>query len=105
MNRYVWIGVAIVLALVAWYLLRPNARVTNYPSSGTDIIAFGDSLVSGAGATNGNDFVSLLEKQIGRRSLILVFPAIPLRTDLRASDRLMFIIQKSLFYFSVAMTI
>lgn len=39
--------------------------ITNYPSKGTDVVAFGDSLVEGAGSTEGNDFVSLLSKKIG----------------------------------------
>jgi len=38
--------------------------VTNVPSSGTSIVAFGDSLVEGVGANKGNDFVSILSRQI-----------------------------------------
>jgi lysophospholipase L1-like esterase len=40
--------------------------ITNFPSGGTDIIAFGDSLIVGSGATHGHDFVSLLSEQTGR---------------------------------------
>ncbi len=40
--------------------------VANYPSKGTDIVAFGDSLVEGVGAADGNDFVSLLSQKIGQ---------------------------------------
>jgi len=40
--------------------------IANYPSAGTDIIAFGDSLVAGVGATEGNDFVSVLSRRIGQ---------------------------------------
>lgn len=61
-----------VLALLAvalgigWYFSSVSkASITNFPSSGTDIIAFGDSLVAGSGATDGNDFVSLLSQQTG----------------------------------------
>lgn len=53
-----------LLALGLFWFLRPEAPITNYPSSGTEIIAFGDSLVVGVGATPGNDFVSLLEAKI-----------------------------------------
>lgn len=48
-----------------------NEPITNYPSSGTDIVAFGDSLVQGVGAGEGQDFVSLLSKRIGRPILNL----------------------------------
>ena len=39
--------------------------VTNYPPEGNTIVAFGDSLVLGIGATEGNDFVSVLSRNIG----------------------------------------
>ena len=39
--------------------------ITNYPGDGTTIVAFGDSLVEGVGATAGNDFVSVLSTEIG----------------------------------------
>jgi len=55
---------AIILFSV-FYFFRPKP-ITNYPSGGTDIIAFGDSLVEGIGATDGKDFVSLLSQKIGR---------------------------------------
>jgi lysophospholipase L1-like esterase len=48
---------------VYWFL-KPAPTITNYPSAGTEIIAFGDSLVAGVGATPGNDLVSLLEAEI-----------------------------------------
>lgn len=70
------VGAAIVIAAgIGWYFFsnRENA-ITNYPSSGTDIIAFGDSLVSGAGATSGNDFVSLLSSRVGRPIVNLGVP-------------------------------
>ncbi len=38
----------------------------NYPPKNATIVAFGDSLVEGQGATEGNDFVSQLETRIGR---------------------------------------
>lgn len=53
----IWLGI--------YYFTRP-APVENLPSGGTDIIAFGDSLVEGYGSTQGNDFVSLLSKKIGQ---------------------------------------
>ena len=55
---------AILVALGIYYFSRTEA-ITNYPSKGMDIIAFGDSLVYGVGATEGNDFVSLLSEMTG----------------------------------------
>jgi lysophospholipase L1-like esterase len=56
-----------IFALGAAYLfLFTNSdTVTNYPSDGTTVVAFGDSLVEGVGATDGNDFVSVLSRQVG----------------------------------------
>lgn len=55
---------AIFAALGVFYFR--TEVVANYPSKGTDIIAFGDSLVEGVGAADGNDFVSLLSQKIGQ---------------------------------------
>ena len=57
--------VAVLVTLSVFYFLR-SEPISNYPSQGTDIIAFGDSLVEGAGSTDGNDFVSVLSRKIGR---------------------------------------
>lgn len=54
----------IFVALGFYYFMRDEKTIINYPSSGTDIIAFGDSLVEGLGSTNGNDFVSRLSQKI-----------------------------------------
>lgn len=67
-------GVAILIA--AGYFFWPSrpALITNYPSAGTDLVAFGDSLVFGSGATEGNDFVSLLSRRLGRSIINLGVP-------------------------------
>ena len=57
------VGLGMISAGV-WFFW-PDQAITNYPSSGTDIIAFGDSLIVGAGASRDNDFVSLLSEQLG----------------------------------------
>ncbi len=49
-----------------YYFLRGGDKITNYPSKGKDIIAFGDSLVEGVGSTEGNNFVTLLSQKIGQ---------------------------------------
>ena len=48
-----------------WYFLD-GREIRNYPSSGTDIIAFGDSLVAGVGASPGHGFVFLLSQRVGQ---------------------------------------
>ncbi len=61
-------GIAAVAALsfLLFFIFSKEEVVRNYPSEGTDIIAFGDSLVQGVGATEGNDFVSALSRRIGQ---------------------------------------
>lgn len=60
---YVVIFIAIIFVIVSIF---PKKRIANYPSSGTDIIAYGDSLVQGVGSTRGGDFVSVLSRKSGR---------------------------------------
>ena len=65
--RHILITILAALCVLGayWYFSRAEA-VRNYPSNGTDIIAFGDSLVEGVGASQGGDFVSLLSRKIGQ---------------------------------------
>jgi acyl-CoA thioesterase-1 len=58
--------VVLILAGTGWFFLRPLATITNFPSSGTDIVAYGDSLIVGTGATSGNNFIDLLSRRIGQ---------------------------------------
>ena len=63
---YALLGALLFLAGASYiFFFRGEVSITNYPSTGTDIIAFGDSLVEGVGATEGNDFVSLIAQEIG----------------------------------------
>lgn len=55
----------IVLVIAGFFFFKPDAKITNYPSSGDSVVAFGDSLIEGVGATEGNDMVSQLSKKIG----------------------------------------
>ncbi|MDO8603946.1 MAG: GDSL-type esterase/lipase family protein [bacterium] len=65
--RKIILGVSLLtLSLFSFFYYSRTPPVTNYPSKGTDIIAFGDSLVEGLGATSGNDFVSQLSQKIGQ---------------------------------------
>jgi lysophospholipase L1-like esterase len=56
--------IGVLLGALVWHLRSsgpPGAR----PTSGTTIVAFGDSLVTGHGATAGRDFVALLSERLG----------------------------------------
>ena len=58
--------VVVALAAVAgyWYFHPDHPRASR-PTGGETIIAFGDSLVAGRGATSGHDFVSVLSARLG----------------------------------------
>jgi len=65
--KKVLIIIGVLIIVVGVFLLftgDSNKNVKNYPSSGANIIAFGDSLVVGQGSTKGNDFVSVLSRQL-----------------------------------------
>jgi len=56
--------IALLAAALVWYCQSgepPGAR----PASGSAVIAFGDSLVTGHGTSPGHDFVSLLSQRLG----------------------------------------
>ncbi len=60
------IGIVCLIALFGiGYLLMGDAPVTNYPPKNEVIVAFGDSLIEGVGATTGKDMVSVLGGLIG----------------------------------------
>ncbi len=68
-NNLITVFVLIGLLIFGfWYFIfNKEDKIKNYPSSGTDIIAFGDSLIEGVGASSSeNNFVSILSKKIGR---------------------------------------
>jgi acyl-CoA thioesterase-1 len=52
-------------ALVGLWALGSDLPRAARPTNGESIIAFGDSLVAGRGASSGQDFVSVLSKRLG----------------------------------------
>jgi acyl-CoA thioesterase-1 len=54
-----------LVGLVAWFFIETEPPVVDFPIAGHNIIAFGDSLVAGFGASPGNDFVSILSNRLG----------------------------------------
>ena len=65
-SKQLFIAVAIFIAAlftaIFWYASRPEVPLM--PTSGQNIIAFGDSLVEGIGSSFGNDFVSVLRERL-----------------------------------------
>lgn len=69
MSKVYLLGVLVVLGSV--WLLWPASPVTNQQSPGTDIIAYGDSLIVGVGASEGNDLVSRLARLVDHQIINL----------------------------------
>ena len=63
--RRLLIVVLVVAAAMAGWWFYPRADPRTTPTAGRTIVAFGDSLVAGTGATAGRDFVSLLAARMG----------------------------------------
>ena len=57
---------AALLTAAYWWTASAVPRAAK-PTSGRTIVAFGDSLVEGRGATSGRDFVSLLARRLNTR--------------------------------------
>ena len=58
-----WLVGGVLFLLIQSSCSPPSTPIP--PQSGTQVIAFGDSLVKGKGASPGKDWVSLLSKQLG----------------------------------------
>ncbi len=60
-------GVLVLVIFGIFYFIAGNDSYTNYPSEGTDIVAFGDSLIQGVGASsNDKSLFGVLSKKIGK---------------------------------------
>ena len=64
MKLLIFIFTGCVLLGAHFIFFSGTPSVTNVPSSGTTLVAFGDSLIAGVGASQGNDFVSILARQV-----------------------------------------
>src|SRR3989344_5656376 len=56
--------ILVALSVTIYFAYGSQAKITNYPSTGTDIIAFGDSLTFGVGSTRGGGFVRMLSEDL-----------------------------------------
>ena len=68
MSPRIKVGAAVVVLLIAAWALWPSPYddVKNLTSGGTTIVAFGDSLTAGYGASAGEDYPSRLSPLIGK---------------------------------------
>lgn len=66
-KKFLYFAGAILVVAILFFFFGKGSNIKNYPSKGTDIIAFGDSLVQGVGATSeSTNFVSVLSRRIGK---------------------------------------
>lgn len=64
MKKWFFVTFLIILCLSVYFLfVGKTDKVTNFPSKGTNVVVFGDSLVEGVGATTKGGFVELLSKK------------------------------------------
>jgi lysophospholipase L1-like esterase len=64
-RSYYITGGFVFLLIIFYFLFWRQEKITNFPSNGTNIVAFGDSLVLGVGASSEeNNFVSVLSRKI-----------------------------------------
>lgn len=63
MKKLLTFGAAAVIIL-AFFAYFQKQNITNYSSSGTDIFAFGDSLVAGVGSSRGGGWVKMLSEEL-----------------------------------------
>ena len=67
MTRRLLVPSLVAAILVAFWYFRAGHTTAAKPTAGTQVIAFGDSLVEGVGASAGHDFVSVLSDHLGVR--------------------------------------
>ncbi len=66
MDKRIFLALIMIFSVIfIWFLFGKDAHITNAPPKGGTVVAFGDSLIMGVGATSGNDFVSRTSRAIG----------------------------------------
>ena len=61
-----WVGILLVFVIGFLLMKKTDSSVKNLGNSGTDIIAFGDSLTAGYGAPKGASYPAVLSEKLGR---------------------------------------
>lgn len=65
------LGAAVAILVALFVIFGGKADIKNYSPKDGSIVAFGDSLVQGVGASNGKDLVSLLSLKMGEEIINL----------------------------------
>ncbi len=66
-KKFLYAGSVVVVLVILYFIFGGSTKIKNYPSEGADIVAFGDSLIFGVGATSDStNFVSILSRRIGK---------------------------------------
>ncbi|OHA00838.1 MAG: hypothetical protein A3C11_03105 [Candidatus Sungbacteria bacterium RIFCSPHIGHO2_02_FULL_49_12] len=66
-KQHIIFGILIGIIIVStWWYFHQGYNYIDKPRGGENIIAFGDSLTEGTGASAGNDYVSVLARRIGQ---------------------------------------
>lgn len=55
----------VIFSFIIYFFINSKQEIRNYPPKNQEVVAFGDSLIQGVGATHGNDFVSLVGRELG----------------------------------------
>jgi lysophospholipase L1-like esterase len=63
--KFGFFALTALIAIVGALLWNRNPEIAHLDSSGTSIVAFGDSLIYGVGSTPEHDFISLVSSAIG----------------------------------------
>lgn len=66
MRNYIIVAVLATFALGVYFFSNSSPIIKNYPPKNDTIVAFGDSLTRGVGATDGKGFVYLLSQKLGK---------------------------------------
>lgn len=80
------IGIGLMISWFLFVFFWPDPPLTNLDSSGTDIIAFGDSLIAGTGATEGFTLPDQIGSKIGKPVINEGVPGETTRTGLARID-------------------
>src|SRR3989344_9079502 len=66
-KQHIIFGILIGIIIVsAWWYFHRGYNYIDKPRGGENIIAFGDSLTEGTGASAGDDYVSVLARRFGQ---------------------------------------
>ncbi|MEK7460458.1 MAG: GDSL-type esterase/lipase family protein [Patescibacteria group bacterium] len=64
-QRYAFLGFALLVCTpFLYFVFRSDEPIKNFPPKNHTVVAFGDSLVEGVGATEGNDFISAVGRNL-----------------------------------------